>query len=272
MKNKIRYGTTEFKNPDLYKLNKKGFFMADMHFHSNLGEGFLVARQILNVIKNKKMAAAITDHNSIRGAVKLYSQSPEKIIPGTEIISKEGVHCLFYFYNMKELQNFYSKHVENEIDSNYNFYLKTKILDIIDASKNYSCVVCLPHPFSYFSPKFHEMLKEIVKNKKVNAIETINGFLPHMFNRSAADFSLKVKTGITGGTDGRTLQEIGNVVTCAKADTKEEFLDSIRKRKTIVLGTEMNTIGKLRNIIYRPEMHPKNWPASLKRRIKIIIS
>ena len=43
--------------------------------------------------------------------------------------------------------------------------------------------------------------------------------------------------GRTGGTDGH-LHELGGVVTCAEADTAEEFLEAVRRRETVIIGHE----------------------------------
>ncbi len=57
-------------------------------------------------------------------------------------------------------------------------------------------------------------------------------------NLKAAGLAVAHGLGRTGGTDGHLLYELGGVVTCAEADTVEEFLDAIRAKKTAVIGRE----------------------------------
>ena len=42
----------------------------------------------------------------------------------------------------------------------------------------------------------------------------------------------------TGGSDGHSTIELGTALTIAKANTVEEFLDAIKKKKTYVVGHE----------------------------------
>lgn len=269
MKNrKSIVGLTEFNYPNLHDIKDQSFF-ADMHFHSNLDKGGLTANYIIKALKEKSIAVAITDHNYIKGAVKLNNQNKKIVIPGVELIAKEGMHSIFYFSNAKELIQFYSKNIERKIDSRARTYLTLGLNEILDFSKKYNCVSCLPHPFAYFKPNFHKMLKSILRRGSIEAIETINGFIPHRFNINSARFSCGIKAGVSGGSDGRTLQELGGVLTYAKASTIEEFLEALRKRRTKVIGKETSLLNKARNIFHRPEMKPKYWPAYIVRRLKI---
>ncbi|MGB4253040.1 MAG: phosphotransferase, partial [Candidatus Methanoculleus thermohydrogenotrophicum] len=45
-------------------------------------------------------------------------------------------------------------------------------------------------------------------------------------------------------TDGHLLHELGGVVTCAEADTAEEFLEAVRKRETVIIGQERPIVEK----------------------------
>jgi len=254
---------TIFKKPDLIK---DGFF-ADMHFHSNLGEGYLTSRQIIDRITSQGINLAITDHNLAKGAISL-SRKSGMIIPGIECITSDGFHFIIYFKKGGDLELFYNRHIQKKIDQKVKTYLTLQLQELIDLSKNYDCITCLPHPYTYFNESKHNIIEKHI-GKDVDCIETLNGFLTHRFNKRAAYFSMKANVAATGGTDGRTLEEIGNVATFAETHNIEGFFEAIHKGKTYVYGKETPIVGKIKNILYRPEMHPKFWPMYINRRIKI---
>jgi hypothetical protein len=49
----------------------------------------------------------------------------------------------------------------------------------------------------------------------------------------------------TGGSDGHTIFELGNVLTASYADSIESFLNNIIKKKNYVVGTETKLVPKL---------------------------
>ena len=57
-------------------------------------------------------------------------------------------------------------------------------------------------------------------------------------NTKAIAWGKKINKGFTGGSDGHCLAELGTSLTLCKADTVAEFLDQIKKKKSIVIGKE----------------------------------
>ena len=63
-------------------------------------------------------------------------------------------------------------------------------------------------------------------------------------NDRAVAFAREHRLALTGGTDAHLLGELGRVVTAARADSVEEFLDAVRRGDAQVWGQEKSMIGK----------------------------
>ncbi len=63
-------------------------------------------------------------------------------------------------------------------------------------------------------------------------------------NIKAADLALAFEKGITGGSDGHLLRDLGNVVTCTHAEDVDGFLTDIMQRRSMVIGREKNFMLK----------------------------
>jgi len=62
--------------------------------------------------------------------------------------------------------------------------------------------------------------------------------------RAGGSVARRYDLGITGGTDGHLLDDLGRVVTCAEADDPEAFLEAVIREKTVVIGEEKNLLEK----------------------------
>ena len=69
-------------------------------------------------------------------------------------------------------------------------------------------------------------------------MEVLNGCCKGEMNPKAIAWAKKVNKGFTGGSDGHCLQEHGNSLTFCQAETREQFLEEIRQRRSIVIGKE----------------------------------
>ena len=66
--------------PDLNKINSKGYRAVDMHVHTVYSDGLATLDYLAMISKNLSLGFAITDHMTIKGALKM----PKNIffIPG----------------------------------------------------------------------------------------------------------------------------------------------------------------------------------------------
>ena len=100
-------------------------------------------------------------------------------------------------------------------------------------------------------------------------MEVICGAMNRVLNRRAQKKALMLNKSVTGGTDGHTLFELGNVVTSSYANDVDTFLDNIAKRKNLVIGRETNIIPKIIPGTNMIRKHMKYAIPSLKMRYAI---
>jgi len=235
------------ENPNPKKMAKKGYFGVDMHFHTVYSvDGFLRSRDVIKYAQKRKIGVAIADHNTIIGAVKAYrNRKGAMIIPAIEVTTRRGVHVLVYFYGIRELQNFFKKEIEPKLPFMNPYYSKLSVLELLEKSKDYNCIVCAPHPFGPFSPSLEKIKirKKIVE--KFDAIEVMNSFNLHNDNIKALQLAMRHNKPMTGGTDGHTIFEFGTTLTFAKSRTIDGFLGAVMKKKVKIIGREDPVLQKI---------------------------
>ena len=96
-------------------------FRGDLHIHTLLSPCADLEMTPRNIVKQAKMAGldiiGITDHNSTRHAVmvkKLAEKEGIYVLTGTEVTTKEEVHCLAFFENEAQLAAFQQFIEKNE--------------------------------------------------------------------------------------------------------------------------------------------------------------
>lgn len=193
----------------------------DLHVHSHYSKcSILSLDQIRKLFSKKEIIPIITDHNTIRGALRFKS----KII-GEEIRAKEG-EITGLFLN-EEIEPFLS------------------IEETIDKIREQDGLVYLPHPFDPF--------REGVAYKKADIVEVFNSrCINNGSNKKALDFANKHNLIKAVGSDAHTPLEVGNAyVIMEDFNDKNEFLKNLKeaefftKRGNIFLTHGMTKIIKM---------------------------
>ena len=229
-----------YNNPNFKKLNEEGYKVVDMHLHSNNSiDCKTKIKEIVDLAKRKNIGIAVTDHNTIKGCLEV-SKYNVFLIPAIEVSCKEGCHMLVYFYNINELKKFFNKHIKNNMYNKMRTRLTHK--NLIKISKKYECIISAAHPFGggrsgVYKIKDHADLK---------IVEGLNGGIFNYMNNKIS--KLKNKK-YTGGSDAHVSENIGRVVTCAKANTVKEFLDAIKKDENFIIGNGLNFFDKILNML-----------------------
>jgi len=264
-----------FKKPGL--INPKEFSYVDMHYHTRYSDGRVKIVKVMKRCRRKGVGIAITDHNDIRGSILASKFKGVMTIPGIEIGVKEGPHMLLYFYNMKDLEEFYLKKVKDNRPRDPMRSLRIGIDEIIEEAKKYNAITCAPHPFLRGSKG--GIIKAIKKRRinpsimhNIQLIEVINGQNLKRYDVKAAVLANRLRKGITGGSDGHTAVEIGKVLTYTELiSSKEQFLEELIKRRSQVIGKNLNMaarIGPHGTTIKKHMKHPIYWIKEGKRIIK----
>ncbi len=230
-----------FQKPNASILKKEGFMCIDCHCHTNYSDGAKLD-EVLKACRKKGIGVAITDHNEIKGAVEALKQKEIMVIPGMEINTSDGPHLLAYFYNIAELEDFHNKFIEPRRVFKPRMMVKLTMLETLDKLESYNCVTALAHPYAPLWTNFNFALMKNPENrevvKRVDAIEVISGLQRKISNLNARELQVLFDKAATGGSDAHSAKDVGNCLTLAETNNAEDFLEEIRKKRTIAIGKE----------------------------------
>jgi predicted metal-dependent phosphoesterase TrpH len=261
-----------FERPDLEELTQQ-YTVVDPHFHTHYSDGYNSVAAIVKRARELNIGIAITDHNDIRGAVELDRYKNILNIPGIEITSKEGTHILVYFYDVKGMKSFYKNDLQPNMGHDIMSSTSLEMEEIIERARSFDSVVVFPHPYSatftgihnsYFS---EERLDRLFK--MVDGIEVINAENLNKWNLRSALLGFNLAIGITGGSDGHRLAQMGKVVSYASCEyNRQAFLDAIKNKQTKVIGKEIDLIRKVTSNGVKLRNNIRNYPDMVEKNLK----
>lgn len=261
-----------FERPNLDELTRQ-YTVVDPHFHTHYSDGFNSVAAIVKRARELKIGIAVTDHNDIRGAVELDRYKDLLSIPGIEISSKEGTHILVYFYDVKGMKSFYKNDLQPNMGHDNMSSTSLKMEEIIERARTFDSVIVFPHPYSatftgihntYFS---EERLERLFK--MVDGIEVINAENLNKWNLRSALLGFNLDIGITGGSDGHRLAQMGKVVSYSSCENdRSAFLDAIKNKQTKVIGKEIDLIRKVTSNGVKLRNNIKNYPNMMEKNLK----
>lgn len=194
--------------------------IGDFHIHSRYSsDSVMDPRKILKIAKSKGFdTVAITDHNTIRGALeakKFENDIGIQVIIGSEIRTDVG--------------DIIGLKLEREVES--------RSWDmVISEIKDQGGIVILPHPY-----RDHTMVNEVAK--KVDLIEVWNARCHPEQNKKALELVTSLNYAAIMGSDAHLYSELGNVrvqsnpVTLATEKVLErEYAISLEIRWSQVVG------------------------------------
>jgi predicted metal-dependent phosphoesterase TrpH len=261
-----------FERPNLAELSHQ-YTVVDPHFHTHYSDGYNSVAAIVKRARELNIGIAITDHNDIRGAVELDRYKNLLNIPGIEITSKEGTHILVYFYDVKGMKSFYKNELQPNMGHDIMSSTSLEMEEIIERARTVDSVVVFPHPYSatftgihnsYFS---EERLDHLFK--MVDGIEVINAENLNKWNLRSALLGFNLNIGITGGSDGHRLAQMGKVVSYASCENdRHAFLDAIKKKQTKVIGKEIDLIRRVTSNGVKLRNNIKNYPDMVEKNLR----
>jgi predicted metal-dependent phosphoesterase TrpH len=246
-------GTTHrvvFQSPDIDHLRQTET-VVDLHFHSHHSDGASSPRKIAEKAERLGIGIAITDHNSIEGALALDRQSTILNIPGIEITSREGAHILLYFYTARALRRFFDTVVQPFLGKELMSSIGLSMEEIIRKARPYEPVIIFPHPFSAMytgicNPLFSQARQQDLL-ASADGVEVINSGNLKKWNLQSALLGFNLNKAMTGGSDGHNLYQMGKALTCAPTTSPDRaaFLDALKAGNTRVVGKEIDFIRKV---------------------------
>ena len=262
----------QFEKPKLTELIKQNT-VVDLHFHSCYSDGYNTVETIARKAQDLGIGIAITDHNEIRGAVEIDGYRDVFSIPGIEITSKEGTHILIYFYHIDKLESFYHDDVIPYMGNDIMSSTSLPMEEVIERARKYKTVIIFPHPYcgiytgiqnTYFTEARRQRIFSMI-----DGVEVINSENMKKSNLRSALLGFNLGKGITGGSDGHRLFQMGKVVTYAACKpSRRAFLDAIKKKKAKVIGKEIDLIHKVTSNGVKLRSNFKNYPDLFEKNLK----
>lgn len=172
-------------------LNQK--ITVELHVHTCFSPDSLMSlQQLADTCKSKSIdCIAITDHNTIRGAVAFKNNFPDiRVIIGEEISTAEG-EIIGYF-------------IQQAIKPGLS------VAATIAAIKEQGGLVCVPHPFDRRRSGVLKLTALLHNLENIDMIERFNGRnLNDTANRTAFSFAKAHHKATSVGADAHTYQELG---------------------------------------------------------------
>jgi predicted metal-dependent phosphoesterase TrpH len=262
----------QFDRPDLAQLNQT-HTVVDLHFHSHFSDGLNSISKIAQRARRLGIGIAITDHNEIRGALELDLHEDIFSIPGIEITSAEGSHLLVYFYETRELQRFYDKHVVPHMGHGIMSSLALPMAEIIQRARDFECLIIFAHPYCalytgicnlQFSPNELEELFQMV-----DGVEVVNASNLNRWNLKCTVLGFNIGKIMVGGSDGHALNHMGRSVTYAQVPrSRRAFLDALRQKVNQVVGKEITLLRKVTSNSMKLRSNIGNCPDLMEKHFR----
>ncbi len=196
----------------------------DIHVHSSYSsDGSASPEEILRHAKKLGLhGVAITDHNEIKGSLKLWKENKGRedfvVLPGMEVSSSEG-HILAL--GITEL-------VPRDLTP----------METIKKIQELGGVAIASHPYRFWSG----LGEETVRNAKFEVIEVTNSRSLKKENIKANKLAAELGCGKTGGSDCHALSHLGDAYTEFEemedsSPDGDDILEEIRKGRTRGAGS-----------------------------------
>lgn len=202
--------------------------LVDLHSHSRYSDGTATLADIEAACERLGIGVALTDHNEIRGAIRLREREKIWSIPAIEVGTIEGLEFLVYFRDPGKLEDYFIRGVDPFLLSRFMVRSRARSLDAIEAAHEFGGYVSLAHPFApgrksievhrRKGPRHAEFVDRVLG--AVDAIELFNGGVLRKSNSKAEQFSLGVEKPYTAGSDSHHLSTLG---TCGILFNRDGF-------------------------------------------------
>ena len=192
--------------------NSKKLITAELHCHTVYSRDSSIEIQALITTARQRgiERLAVTDHNTIAGALKAQALAPDLIVVAEEVLTKRG-----------ELIGYY---VREEIPRGLT------VKETLRRFKDQDAFISIPHPFDLLRHGWRlEELLELLP--EVDAVEVFNSrSLRRAHNDHALAFAQKYHKPMLAGSDAHTMIEVGLAVTRLPAfNSAEELRASVKE-------------------------------------------
>ncbi len=232
---------------EIKKLQKDGLKLLDMHTHTIYSDGSHTPQEAVDFAKKNNFSLCITDHNKIKGSLAI----KDFTLYSVELTSFEYLDLLVYFSKANDLEAFYNKHIlKKQIKEHFFIFhrIDLKLEELVGYAKQFNALTVLAHPCanrpknSYNFFKNNQKLKYILR--KIDAVEGENSMISYSQNKMALKWADQLNKPVVAGSDGHSLLILGSALTACYAESKEDFIENIKKKKAMIYSKELSLIKR----------------------------
>jgi predicted metal-dependent phosphoesterase TrpH len=207
----------------------------DLHIHTHYSrDASTTLRDVILYAKKHGIdGVAVTDHDTVLGAVRLAKQKRLVVVPGEEIETLGG-HVLAL--NIGQL-------IEH----------KLSISETIEKIHDLGGIAVVAHPAAVLKTGLGHSMSMI---SNLDAVEVMNSSSFPFFLSTYLSRRLAHRLGLpqTAGSDAHHAQEIGTAYTLVQADSNlDEIVEAIRKGRTVPFGKPISWARRLERGAYGAE-------------------
>lgn len=213
----------------------------NMHIHTAYSDDASGSvDRLITEARKRQIGLAITDHNTIDGALEASIATDVLVIPGVEVTAGPGIHLLLYFDTFEKLKAFNADFIEPHRGSNP-FILDCSVEAVIEQGQNLGATIVLPHPYKTTQGGIRRYCTDKKAEQRilgaVHGIEVLNAMTDARKNDEALSWAKRSMKVVTAGSDGHSPHAVDRAVTIARADTPAAFLAAVRAGHVDLIGT-----------------------------------
>jgi predicted metal-dependent phosphoesterase TrpH len=211
--------------------DEAGIGRADLHMHTNLGDGWVSpARLVRTAIERQLSVVAVTDHDHTEGARRVaellaVENAAVQLVTGVEVSTRQG-HLLGLFVTKAPRP-------------------MRSVEESIDAIKEQSGLVIVPHPFGMLAPSLSRRRIEalLTGGYEIDGIEIYNPSPANARQRAAVALANQ-DWGLAevGASDAHFWQHIAAAYTCFPGATADDLRRAILDRTVRAGGAEQRPV------------------------------
>ena len=238
--------------------------LVDTHVHTNYSDGTAEVRDVEEACLSMDIGCCITDHNEIRGAVKLLERDRVPTVPAIEVGSREKIELLVFFQTAWECEEYYRKHIEPFRLRRFYTFLPRSLDYLIAAISDYNTLVSIPHPFAplWKNIQYGRKRRDTVNRALAAAdcIEVLNGGLPKRANRRALRLCEQLGCLPLGGSDSHDIDSIGSVVVAFRtAVTSASLFEAMSNGRMMAILGQDSRPRYLSNFWHMAKRHSRKF-------------
>lgn len=204
----------------------------DLHLHSTYSpDGEMSPADLVRTAVARGLnGIALTDHNSTRGIKQAREEAAKfpgfLVIPGMEVSSREG-HVI-------------GLGIESPVASGL------AVAETVERIRSAGGLPVASHPYR----RFTGVGEQCIRSARFEALEVLNGRSPPRKNLKACRLAVELKQGLSAGSDGHRMSEVGRCYIVAGDDPAgaDGLLELIRKRKVKTWGRSAGFVEVARTL------------------------